>query len=134
MIFHSDKSLYGYIADYCNEFYPECYYTCLELLKLDALISNRGVRPDILNWNGNLWSKEKDAFWKNEVLVRKYIPEFRFTSWRDIKRKYHVEVFTPGVLKAFTHVNNYTGYVAVVFSYIDGLTEFKVIDDADFWI
>ena len=63
-----------------------------EWLRLDALLSDGGQqRPPELKWNGPEWEEEKQAFWRNEEAVRRYIPEYAFGSWRELKRKYHLE-------------------------------------------
>lgn len=69
-----------------------------EWLRLDALLSDGGQqRPPELNWNGSEWEGEKQAFWRDEEAVRQYIPEYAFGSWRELKRKYHLEfLFLPG--------------------------------------
>ena len=39
------------------------------------------------------YNEEIIAFWRNEEKVIKYIPEYVFATWREIKNKYHIEVF-----------------------------------------
>lgn len=63
----------------------------LDLLKWDILIMEQGRwKPDFINWQ----SRMRDDFWRNEEEVRRYIPEYRFVSWRDIQRTYLIEKFS----------------------------------------
>lgn len=63
-----------------------------EWLRLDALLSDGGQqRPPELNWNGAVWDEVKNAFWRDEARVRRYLPEYVFGSWRELKRKYQLE-------------------------------------------
>ena len=72
-----------------------------ELLKLETLLDTTGaLKGEALNWNGNRWERQKTALWRNESALRRYIPHYRFTNWRDVKRNYPIEVFETGVIRA----------------------------------
>ncbi|MBP2644464.1 MAG: hypothetical protein H6Q67_2351, partial [Firmicutes bacterium] len=64
---------------------------------------------------------------------RNYVPDYTFTTWRDIKKKYHIEVFRYTLTDYFT-----TGEVApkrnaILFCYADRATTYQVLNDQDFW-
>lgn len=92
---HSTKNLYGYLADFCQSEYnaDENLLDCL--LRYDALLADNGrIRPENLNWNKERYQKRTAAFWKGlPSVVRKYLPDYEFTNWRDVNKKYHLEIF-----------------------------------------
>lgn len=91
---HSGKALARILADFCRTVRPAIATTCLEFLKFDALLTDKGaVRPEFLPWDDEKWQAAKTAFWRDAATVRKYLPDYAFASWRDVKNKYHLEVF-----------------------------------------
>jgi radical SAM superfamily enzyme YgiQ (UPF0313 family) len=94
LVSHSTKAIYQFFADYCALFYPKEETVFLEILKFDALCADRGIiRPEGLPWNGEEWLTAKSNLFRNEALMNKYVPGYRFTNWRQIKKEYHIEVF-----------------------------------------
>ncbi len=94
MTAHSGKGLARILADFCRTVKPELAATVREFLKFDALLTDRGaVRPAFLPWDGEAWQAAKTAFWREEAIVRKYLPDYTFTSWRDVKNSFHLEIF-----------------------------------------
>lgn len=75
------------------------------LLKFDALL-HRQVRLDFLPWNErlvqgkrhDLYEAFKASFWQKDHMTQLF-PDFQFKSWRDLKKKYHLEVFEQDVTK-----------------------------------
>lgn len=92
---HSTKNLYGYLADFCQSEYNVAKDLLDCLLRYDALLADNGrIRPENLNWNKERYQKRTAAFWKGlPSVVREYLPEYEFTNWRDVNKKYHLEIF-----------------------------------------
>ena len=65
----------------------------LEILRYDVFISVPGWKPVWLAWNTEAIFEKVSDFWRNEELVRRYIPEYKFSSWRQIHKNYPVELF-----------------------------------------
>lgn len=134
IVAHSAKSLYRYLLDFCLAYHTEQAGLCQEFLKFDALFSEKGaVRPEFLIWNENQWSEEKNHFWRNDTIVRKYLPEFVFTTWRDVKKNYQLEVFSidvPGFLERGQIMQR---HVPILFSYRQGEGQYYIIAGEDFW-
>ena len=138
---HSSKTLYRYMAEFCRDFYPDDFMDYLEFLKFDALTSERGgVRPEFLPWNqadqaaSDPWAECKTNFWRNNDKVSKYITDYSFTTWRDIKKRYHIEVFAADIPAYIKKSGNLVRRQAVVlFTYCKEKTEYQVINDDDFW-
>jgi len=141
LVAHSSKNLYKYLAEFCTCFYPQARNEHNELLKFDALMSEHGaVRPEFLPWNqvnqaaNDNWAEQKTAFWRDSDRVRRYLPNFTFTTWRDIKKTYHIEVFSVDIP---AYLQNGEGLekreVAVLFSYQNTNPSYQVINYDDFW-
>ncbi len=63
-----------------------------QLLKLDLMLLPKGVvRIAGLAWDGEQWGDEKTAFWRDEALVRRYFPQYKPLSWRELKKRYQME-------------------------------------------
>jgi len=132
---HSPKSIFKYLYQFCESFLTEEQLAvCQEFLKFDALMVERGnMRPEFLPWNDESWQQQVSAFWRNERLVARYLPGFKFHTWRQVRKYYHIEVFAVDV----PHYHQ-TGQIVekptpVLFRYDQGIPRFTVIDAADFW-
>jgi len=135
MTAHSTKSVFKYLLEFCRCYFPNYFANCSDLLKFDSLMIEKGnMRPEMLPWNENKWSEEKSQFWRSEAIVRKYIPNYCFTTWRDLKRNYSIEVFEtelPDYLDFETSEGNLT---PVLFYYNKSAVEYQQIASEDFWI
>ena len=134
LLAHSTKNLYCLFEEFIRQNRPHEHPLCLDMLKFDVLYcDSTSVKPDFLLWDNEKWNRETTAFWRNEALVRNYVPDYTFTTWRDIKKKYHIEVFRYTLTDYFT-----TGEVApkrnaILFCYADRATTYQVLNDQDFW-
>lgn len=81
--------LYAYIKEYHNEEAAEL----VELLRYDMFIVVPGWRPLWLNWNTEAIFETVSSFWRDEQRVRKLLPEYSFSSWRQIHKNYPIERF-----------------------------------------
>jgi len=134
MVAHSTKALYSYLDDFCKRFEPNRSEGCRDVMKFDALENEGGaVRPDFLPWNGDAWSKEKNDFWRDHVRVSKYLPQYSFTTWRDIKKRYHIEVFNWNIPKYLSSRELVAEKTPVLFSYEGTELVYQVIAGRDFW-
>jgi radical SAM superfamily enzyme YgiQ (UPF0313 family) len=135
LVAHSVKSLYKYLLDFCSLHYSEELDLYQEFLKIDVLMNEKeAIQPEFLSWNQELWIDEKNEFWRNQSLVCKYIPEYKFTTWRDIKKKYRIEVFPIDVVEAIKHPGNIVKReTPVLFLYSQDATVYHPIAGEDFW-
>lgn len=133
---HSPKSIVRYVWDFCEQLYPEDSGLWEQLLKFDALTSGRGsLRPDFLPWNDDQWLDEKNQFWRNDKLAGQYISQYSFTTWRELKRLYHIEVFPAHVIGRLTEIPDKSGSVVpVLFDYREDEVTWQVIKVMDFEI
>lgn len=64
----------------------------IELLRYDVLLTFKGkiIIPDIgLSRQHKEKLQASEAFWKEEALVRRYIPDYQFKEWRRIRQDFH---------------------------------------------
>jgi hypothetical protein len=97
MVSHSPKAVYNFVSDYCCSAYPAHAGIILNFLKFDALYNDdKKVRPEFLPWSDNdmLTKDNISRFWRDEKLVKYYLPDFKFTSWREVNQNYHIESFS----------------------------------------
>lgn len=138
---HSAKNAYKYLADFCLALYPQAKQECCELLKFDALMSEQATgRPEFLPWNqvnqaaNDQWAEHKTAFWRNAERVHRYLPDFTFSTWREIKKTYHIEIFQVDIPNYLKNAESLAKReIAVLFSYQNKKTSYQVINDDDFW-
>lgn len=134
MLEYGIKGLYQHIIN----FYQDCGFPdaafFLEVLKFNALMTEGGLRLPILPWNEEEWSQEKTAFWRSAELVRKYLPDYNFTTWRDVKKQYHLEVFSFDFFRYFKEQGKIEKHLTpILFSYNEQ-EHFQKIAGPDFWV
>lgn len=82
------KILYDYISDTAAD-----NKTLLEILKYDIFTQIQGWRPEWINWNSEAIFDKTSAFWRDEERVKTYLPDYKFSSWRQINKVYPIELF-----------------------------------------
>ncbi|MDF2636094.1 MAG: hypothetical protein K0R78_2968 [Pelosinus sp.] len=134
LVSHSSKSIYKYLYDFCCIYHEKEISTCQEFLKFDALMSEKGaVQPEFLSWNQEEWIEEKNEFWRDQDVVRNYIPNYTFTTWRDLKKKYRVEVFSVDIIKYIGQPDKIVNQATpILFSYGQDTTIYQPIAGCDF--
>lgn len=111
----SAKNLYGYLWDYFEmvlnvdsdngpgtevmDRSAEKHHLIMDnLMRYDALTADSGQnRPEFLNWNKGRYQEQTAAFWRDKLPAGQgasdVIEGFKFTNWRELNRKYHIEFF-----------------------------------------
>lgn len=84
--------LYKFLTD-VDIYDAEQKAVMLEILRYDVFVDLPGWQPVWLNWQSEKIFEEMSAFWRNEELVHKYVPNYKFASWRQIHKLYPVELF-----------------------------------------
>jgi radical SAM superfamily enzyme YgiQ (UPF0313 family) len=133
---HSPQSLYAILLSFVREKMTGEMLEARELLKLDALTLEKGrLRPSALDWNDAFYNREVSDFF-NKNTAEKYIDGYKFNNWRDLKRRYHIEVFNIDVARLIGGGSVRTGRFPYIFFLEngDGENEYKAIKQADFWL
>lgn len=78
---------------YVEERQTALQFPVRELLRLDVLQHLPNFRPDWLKWRTAMNYEKATVFWRNEKLVRKYVPDYSFKNWRTLHKKYALEEF-----------------------------------------
>ena len=90
---HNVKGVAEILAQYIKENCGDNATQLLEILRYDVFVAVPGWRPEWLNWQSEHIFDKVSAFWRNEELVRKYVPSYKFSSWRQINKLYPIELF-----------------------------------------
>lgn len=99
---HNAKSVAELLHDYIIEKYDkgtdplrnsETVSELLELLRYEVFCQLPGWTPEWLKWQRDSIFETTSAFWRNEELVRTIIPDYRFSTWRQINKQYPIEHF-----------------------------------------
>lgn len=131
---HSTKTTYQNLAEFARLNLSDGYKLLLEFLKFDALMSDRGsVRPDFLPWNGETFNDDTTRFWRDEKRVHKYLPEYRFTTWRDLKKSYHIEVFNFNLSAYWAEGRFEANQTAILFVYGQDKVRYQLVTADDFF-
>lgn len=93
LVAHSPKTIVDFIRKFCLETLPtNIAANSLELLRFD-LLQSTNLRPEILPWQYPKYAEIIGAFWRNQSQVQQYLPQFKFSSWRNIHQQYQIEKF-----------------------------------------
>lgn len=90
---HNVKGVAEILAQYIKENCGDNATQLLEILRYDVFVAVPGWRPEWLAWQSEHIFDKVSAFWRNEELVRKYVPSYKFSSWRQINKLYPIELF-----------------------------------------
>lgn len=95
---HSPEGVLAALRNYADRLPTEQKHRVRDLLKLDTLMDGSGaLKGNGLDWNEERWDRAKAELWRNEAKLRCYIPDYRFSNWRDVKRNYPMEIFDTDV-------------------------------------
>lgn len=90
---HNAKGVAAILKQFIEENYAQEKQTLLEILRFDVFCDIPQWRPEWLGWQTEAIFTIVSEFWRNEEMVRKYIPAYKFSSWRQIHKAYPVEMF-----------------------------------------
>ena len=90
---HNAKGVAAILKRFIEENYPQQQKQLLEVLRFDVFCDIPQWRPEWLKWNTEEIFTTVSAFWRDEEGVRRYIPCYKFSSWRQIHKAYPIELF-----------------------------------------
>ena len=90
---HNAKGVTAILLQFIEEHYADKREKLLEILRFDVFCDIPQWRPDYLGWNTEKIFERTSAFWRNDAVVEKYIPGYKFSSWRQIHKFYPIELF-----------------------------------------
>ena len=90
---HNAKGVAEILAYYIKENCAASSQELLEILRYDVFVAVPGWRPEWLDWQSEHIFAKISAFWRDEELVHQYVPSYKFSSWRQINKKYPIEMF-----------------------------------------
>lgn len=90
---HNAKGVAAILKQFIEENYVEQQTELLEILRFDVFCEIPQWRPEWLKWQTEAIFEAVSAFWRDEEKVRRYIPAYKFSSWRQIHKLYPIELF-----------------------------------------
>ena len=133
LVAHTTKSLYRYLYDFCLIHYHKNMNMIKEIMKFDALVSDKGnIRPDFLAWNEDLYDERNAEFWRGHG-AEKYIENYKFTTWRDIKKKYHIESFSIDIVAFIQQGELVESNTIILFSFYNEEILYQKLAAKDFF-
>lgn len=90
---HNAKGVAAILKQFIEENYVEEQTELLEILRFDVFCEIPQWRPEWLKWQTEAIFELVSAFWREEEKVRRYIPAYKFSSWRQIHKLYPIELF-----------------------------------------
>ena len=90
---HNAKGVAAVLKQFIEENYVEQQTELLEILRFDVFCEIPQWRPEWLKWQTEAIFELVSAFWRDEEKVRRYIPAYKFSSWRQIHKLYPIELF-----------------------------------------
>lgn len=90
---HNAKGVAAILKQFIEENYVEQQTELLEILRFDVFCEIPQWRPEWLKWQTEAIFDAVSAFWRDEEKVRRYIPAYKFSSWRQIHKLYPIELF-----------------------------------------
>lgn len=127
---HSPKNLYVFLYDFVSQndkFIDKKYI--YNILKFDALLTDNGkIKLSTLPWQ-EVSKQVTDEFYMSEKALP-YIHNYQFKSWRDLKKKFSIEVFDYDMNKAI-NCEIIPSKNAMIFAYDDEQTYYQQIKQGD---
>lgn len=90
---HNAKGVAAILKQFIEENYADNQAELLEILRFDVFCEIPQWRPEWLKWQTEAIFEVVSAFWRDEEKVRRYIPAYKFSSWRQIHKLYPIELF-----------------------------------------
>ena len=90
---HNAKGVAAILKQFIEENYADNQAELLEILRFDVFCEIVQWRPEWLKWQTEAIFEVVSAFWRDEEKVRRYIPAYKFSSWRQIHKLYPIELF-----------------------------------------
>ena len=90
---HNAKGVAAILKQFIEENYVEQQTELLEILRFDVFCEIPQWRPEWLKWQTEEIFDAVSVFWRDEEKVRRYIPAYKFSSWRQIHKLYPIELF-----------------------------------------
>ncbi len=90
---HNAKGVAAILLQFIEENYAAMSDMLIEILRFDVFYILPQWRPEWLRWNTEEIFDVVSAFWRDEKQVQCYIPDYKFSSWRQIHKAYPIELF-----------------------------------------
>lgn len=95
---HNVRSVTKLLWEFICDCYPQEQKIAKEIIRFDVFVSQPNWTPGWLGWKSNEINGGTMAFWRDVEEVKRYLPEYIFSTWREIHKNYPIEAFDYDVM------------------------------------
>ena len=110
---HNVRNVAFLLKRFFEEAFPARTKDYIEALRFDVFLMQSGWRPESFDWKIDEIKELALNFWRNADTVKKYMPEYDFSTWRKVRKYYAIEEFDWHPAKGngvnFVALADYTG-------------------------
>lgn len=90
---HNARGVAKLLWEFSCDCYSEEKYIVKEIIRFDVFVFQPNWTPSWLGWKTTEINESTMAFWRDKDEVRRYLPDYIFSTWRQIRKNYPVEAF-----------------------------------------
>lgn len=124
---HSVRNMAFLLKEFCEDVTPALTEEMEEVLRFDIFLAQPNWRPEIFTWHDDELKLATLEFWRRNEVVKKYLPDYDFSTWRKIRKCFPIEKFLWHPQKGKGE-----GYV-ILADYTEDETRYIEIEGMDFY-
>ena len=90
---HNARGVTKLLWEFTCDCYPSEKTNVKEILRFDVFVSQPNWLPSWMGWKTAELNERAMAFWRDKDEVRQYLPDYIFSTWRQIRKNYPIEAF-----------------------------------------
>ena len=90
---HNIRNVTLLLKLFCEEKFPEQANILTEILRFDVFLKQPGWQPSNFKWQSEEIKEKVLEFWRNENIIKKYLPLYEFSTWRKVRKYMPIERF-----------------------------------------
>lgn len=90
---HNARGVTKLLWEFTCDCYPSEKTNVKEILRFDVFVSQPNWLPSWMGWKTAELNEHAMAFWRDKDEVRQYLPDYIFSTWRQIRKNYPIEAF-----------------------------------------
>lgn len=94
---HNVRGVTKLLWEFACDCYPQSKTVVKEIIRFDVFVSQPNWTPSWLAWKTMEINESAMAFWRDKDEVRRYLPDYIFSTWRQIRKNYPIEAFVYNV-------------------------------------
>ena len=91
---HNARGVTKLLWEFTCDCYPSEKTNVKEILRFDVFVSQPNWLPSWMGWKTAELNERAMAFWRDKDEVRQYLPDYIFSTWRQIRKNYLLKRLT----------------------------------------